>query len=165
MREIEIIGDIAIVTLTKGHRCVIDAKDVSLVSSYSWYAEEKKTTVYAKTSYRDGEKYKSIFMHRLLLRPDDGKFCDHIDHDGLNNRRSNLRVCTIRENLANSRLRATSSSGYKGVYWEKDRGKWRAQIGFNGKKIKLGRYDTPEEAHKAYVKASQELYGEFSCAG
>lgn len=109
----------------------------------------------------DGKRF---LCHRIvymlfneLLTSDE--LIDHIDGNPLNNCINNLRIASQKENLRNSKKRKSNTSGFKGV--SKHRNKWLSYIGFNSKQIHLGRFDTPEEAHAAYCKASKELHGEF----
>jgi hypothetical protein len=89
---------------------------------------------------------------------------DHIDGNPRNNRLANLRVATNSQNQGNSRRRRHSASGFKGAYYHKPSGRWRAAIRKDGVRIQLGRFDTPEEAHAAYCKAAAALHGEFARA-
>ena len=103
------------------------------------------------------------YLHRFIL----GEACaglqvDHIDGNGLNDQQPNLRVCTKAENGCNQQLRKTTISGFKGVSWITDEQRWRAQIGVGGRRLHLGRFDTPEEAHAAYCAAAIRSYGEFA---
>jgi len=86
---------------------------------------------------------------------------DHRDCDGLNNRRSNLRLATMVQNMLNQGCRRDNASGFKGVTWDKGRSKWRAQIALNKKRHYLGLFDEPEAAHAAYAEASVKFHGEF----
>lgn len=88
-------------------------------------------------------------------------YLDHIDGDPLNNRISNLREASASGNARNRRIPVTNKSGYKGVCWKKDKGKWCAQIWIGDKRKFVGYFDTPEAAHKAYCAAAQSQYGEF----
>lgn len=88
---------------------------------------------------------------------------DHADRNFYNNRFNNLRLATKRQNQCNQRVRVDNKSGSKGVTWEKNRSKWRAQIQINGKHLFLGRYKTKEEACNAYQKAAYKYHGEFAC--
>ena len=90
---------------------------------------------------------------------------DHINHDGLNNRRSNLRICSRSENLQNQRRRSDNRSGYKCVSFYKRTGKWRAYIMINGKETHLGYFDSPETAYMKYLEASEDLHGEYGFPG
>jgi hypothetical protein len=89
---------------------------------------------------------------------------DHINRDTTDNRWVNLRLATISENGANAKMRCDNKSGFKGVSWGADRGKWGAYIQVNSKSIGLGRYDILEDAVEAYKAASEKYFGEFAVA-
>jgi len=89
---------------------------------------------------------------------------DHVNHNGLDNRRSNLRLATIQENQFNRQIqKTTKSSQYKGVSWETKQNKWRPSIKFNNQNIHLGSFTSEEDAARAYDKVAKELFGEFCC--
>ncbi len=108
----------------------------------------------------DGRRYK---CHRLAWLHVFGQWpkgsLDHINNNPADNRIANLRIATRGQNAANSRLRWTNSSGFKGITRQK--GLWRAQIRSGGRAYRLGLFRSPEEAHAAYCSAAQELFGEF----
>lgn len=161
-RPIRVDGDLAYITLTKGYEAVIDAADVHLVDGVNWYANTDGNTVYAQRgAYANGAQ-KTTRLHRVLMGVNDELLVDHIDGDGLNNRRSNLRLATREQNNRNQRLVKRNSSGFKGVSWDKKERKWLAQIRVDGRSRNLGRYKTPEQAHAAYCAASLKIYGEFA---
>lgn len=141
---------------------VVDLIDAYTVSKYRWYPHKKGNNVYARTILvrEDGSSHR-MRMHVLIMQPPEGMEVDHKDRDGLNNRRENLRLATPTQNRTNSRQR-DSGSLYRGVQWEDDRARWRAAINADGKKIRLGRYKTPEEAARAYDAAARKLHGEFA---
>lgn len=143
--------------LTKGHTVVICAEDVHLVSPWNWSAIVRTHTVYAQRTASG----RSVLMHRVITNAPPGMEVDHINGDGLDNRRSNLRLATHAQNLRNQRVCRDNRSGFKGVCWDKSRCAWKAQIRLGGKNSNIGRFATPEEAHAAYVAASAELHGEF----
>ena len=164
-RPIRVDGDLAYITLTKGYEAVIDAADVHLVDGFNWYANTDGHTVYAQRgAYANGAQ-KTTRLHRVLMGVHGDLLVDHIDGDGLNNRRSNLRVATHAQNQRNQRLVKRNSSGFKGVSWDKEERNWLAQIRVDGNSRKLGRYKTPEQAHAAYCAASLKIYGEFARHG
>ena len=102
-------------------------------------------------------------MHRLILDAPDGAQVDHIDHDSLNNQRSNLRLCTCSENQRNRRGRPkNNTSGYIGVAWYRRCGRWGSQIWVNGKDHWLGLFDDPAEAARVRDAAAKRLHGEFA---
>ena len=102
-------------------------------------------------------------MHReiLGLRYGDGKQVDHIDGNGLNNQKSNVRICTRSQNAFNRKL-VSSNSGRKGVTWHKTVGMWEAQIRKDGKNIYLGCFQDKENAATAYDIAAEKMFGEFA---
>lgn len=108
---------------------------------------------------------KHFYLHRFIMGVSGrGDIVDHINGDIYDNRRQNLRVCNKADNAHNMRcLSRHNSSGYKGVYFETFTKKWRAQIQFNGARIRLGRFETPIEAAEAYDKKAKELFGEYAC--
>lgn len=92
----------------------------------------------------------------------EGMDTDHIDGDGLNNQRSNLRVCTHAENTRNVKMHKDNTSGFKGVCLHKATGKWRVEIMTNGKKVNIGLFVSKFDAHEAYVEACIKYHGNFS---
>jgi hypothetical protein len=87
---------------------------------------------------------------------------DHIDKNKLNNAWNNLRAASRAQNLTN--VAARSATGFKGVYWDKRRKKWKSHITHNRKTINLGRFNSPEAAHAAYMAKATELFQEFASA-
>ncbi len=162
-REIIVTGDIATVPLTRGFSATIDAADVALVVGYNWFAVVQDHTVYAVRRVHGVKgRGSKISMHRQIMSPSAKHQVDHIDLDGLNNRRVNMRLCSVAENARNRRRSAANTSGLKGVCWSRAARKWQAGIKIDGKQTHLGLYDTPEAAHAAYAKASAALHGAFS---
>lgn len=107
---------------------------------------------------RTQKRQRKIYLHSVIA-PD---CTDHINGNGLDNRKANLRPATRSQNGANSRLSSRSTSGYKGVSYDRARGSWKAQIGFRGENRFLGRYPTAEQAAAAYDAAAQELFGAYA---
>lgn len=152
------------IPLTQGFVAIVDAADYEWLSQWNWAILKRGPLLYAKRNAWLGDgKRRSVQMHRLVLGLTDPSIhIDHIDGNGLNNTRGNLRICTQQENMRNRRLNSNSTSGYKGVSWYKDRAKWHAQIVVNGKYHHLGHFITAEEAARAYDAAAIELHGEFA---
>jgi hypothetical protein len=145
------------IALTKGYFATVDAADYEWLSKYKWTALVTGAKVYAIRA----EKGKTILMHREIMNAPAGMVVDHIDGNGANNRRTNLRLCTRAQNLYNSKPRA-SRSQYKGVRFEKRTGKWIAEITHRGKKHYLGAFDNEIEAAHAYDQKARTLFGEFA---
>lgn len=153
------------IPLTQGKVATVDDEDYEWLSQWKWcYQHDYSTgnTGYAVRSDPENPARKTL-MHRLLLDLQKGQVCDHINGDGLDNRRANLRPCSTQQNICNKRKRSTgSSSRFKGVSWDRSMGRWRAQISPRGTTILLGYYDAEKQAAKAYDVAAQEHYGEFA---
>jgi hypothetical protein len=160
-RRIRIEGDLAYVPLTKGYEAIIDVADIPLVEAHNWYAHVQSHAVYAECSLQRNKNRHALIMHRVIMGDPAGFDIDHRDGDGLNNRRSNLRIATRAQNLHNQRIVRRNTSGFKGVSWNKRDHKWQARIYVNNKQFSLGYHATPELAHAAYCEASARLHGEF----
>lgn len=149
------------IKLTQGKVAIVDDEDFEFLSQWKWYVHGSgPRTCYAERK-SEGD-HKRVPMHRVIMNTPKGLFTDHINGNGLDNRRCNLRICTTAENQYNARRRHSNRSGFKGVYYDKAVGKWRAAITINQKKIHLGRKDTPQEAHQLYVEAAKKHFGEFA---
>lgn len=104
---------------------------------------------------------RTLYLHRLVLQPPKGVPVDHINGDGLDNRKENLRLSSYSENSYNRRLPTHNTSGQKGVYWAKLQNKWHARIGVDGKRVHLGFFDSFEEACAVFQAAAQKYHGVF----
>lgn len=165
-KKIRIVEDLAYVPLTKGLEAVIDASDVDLVGAFKWFARIKKdATSYAvrRAIGSDGQTF-DVYMHRVIAQTPAEFDTDHIDGNGLNNRRSNLRYATKSQNMHNARKRKDNTSGFKGVCWHKSSGKWMARIRLGGKQHHIGSFSTVQAAHEAYSQMASRLHGEFARA-
>jgi hypothetical protein len=161
-RPIRIDGDVAYVTLTKGYECVIDAADAHLFDGYNWKAHICGRLVYGVRNHYTGEKWVSHRMHKIIMGDIGTKEVDHIDGDGLNNRRANLRAVTHAQNMKNQRLRSDNKSGCPGVAFHKRDGVWQAYIDNDGVRHNLGYHKCITSAAAAYREASAKLHGEFA---
>lgn len=131
-------------------------EDYDKIKNHSWYLSNNG---YIQTRIND----KIVGIHRLIMGVNDDKCVDHIDHDTLNNKRENLRICSIQENTFNQLNRDDSISGRIGVVPTKNGEKWVAQIGYNGNNIRLGTFENKEDAIKARRQAEEKYFGEFQC--
>ena len=126
---------------------------------------------YASKSIRRNSKWTTISMHRIIMKRILGRELksheqiDHINNDGFDNRRENLRMASSSQNCANQSLASNSTIGYKGVTHAKGRNGYMARIMVRGKRLYLGTYKTPELAHEAYCKAAEQYFGEFANYG
>lgn len=157
------------IPLNNKKNAFVSDEDFEFLNQWKWYAKEDGNAWYAVRNQSIGrvqgkQKLKMILMHRLVLSRklgrEDFELTDHIDGNGLNNCRDNLRSATRKENGEN-RKRANknnSSSGIRGVYWNKNARKWQAAISHNGKYIHLGMFDDIIKAEKAVVVARNDLF-------
>lgn len=164
------LSSYCIIQLTKGQYAIIDAADYPLVRGRKWHSEWNSHTqsYYAKSSKYGGlvdgkKKIITTRMHRLILGLTDWHItADHINPAAtLDNRRYNLREATRTQNRRNSRIQKNNTSGFKGVYKSRFGKPWYAMICVDRKLIKLGSFDTIEEAAESYEKASLLYHKEF----
>ena len=132
-------------------RALIDLEDVDKVKEYKWHISHgyvRSTTA-------------NMFLHRLIMDCPEEMVIDHINHDPLDNRKENLRVCTQQQNCMNRSKTSKNTSGTVGVCWHKGIGKWVARIKINGKYKSLGSYNDLENAIQARKNAEIEYFGEY----
>ncbi len=146
--------------IVSGQTVMIDEEDINIFNSFSWSITSKG---YVRSTISFSKKQlKTIFLHRLIMNIEDSKLqVDHINHNKLDNRKSNLRLCTNQENQRNTKAK-TGVSEYKGVYFAEK--KWRSEIYINGKKDRLflGCFNLEEDAACAYDMAAIHYFGEFA---
>lgn len=145
------------IQLTKGFVAVIDDQDFDWLNRWKWHASFNGGLPYAK-SQRNNRR---ISMHRLITGATSDQIVDHKNRDSLDNRRCNLRIVTSSQNMANRRK--NSRSKYKGIWFDRQRRRWRAAIEFNGKRYSLGRFKEPVQAALAYDQAARKIHGSFAC--
>lgn len=147
------------IPLTRGKFAIVDPEDYNLLSRCKWCAVKDSNTYYAVRSRQN----KQIRMHREIMKVPKHLVCDHINHNGLDNRKNNLRICTKQQNTHNQKPRKTGTSKYKGVDWNKRQRKWRARIYYESRCHYLGYFNNEIDAAKAYDKKARELFKEFAC--
>ena len=146
-----------------GHFALVDNEDFDYLSKFTWYLTKPRTVSYAIRNRlaSEGKAGETIRMHREILAMPGP--VDHINRNGLDNRRANLRPATESQNSQNRGIRSDNTSGYKGVGIYKPRGNWRARISPEpGVRITVGYFDTPLEAAIAYDAAAVKYHGEFA---
>jgi len=143
------------IELTQGKVAMVDDEDFEELNKYKWCVNKIGNAFYAMGSTRGVKPRTAISMHRAITNAPKGMMVDHIDGDGLNNCRSNLRIVTNRQNMQNMHI--SKSSIYPGVDWQKDRGKWQSRISIKGKSKYLGRFDVEADAYAAYLKALEGI--------
>jgi hypothetical protein len=149
------------IPLSKGKFAIIDREDLEFVMRYKWHCRisgKYKSTYYAHSG---SGGVLGIKMHTYILNCPAGMIVDHINGNGLDNRRSNIRICTYQENAYNRKKPTRGKSRFKGVHLTKD-GKWQVEIKQNKKTIYVGRFSTEIEAARAYNAKALELHGEFA---
>lgn len=166
IRRNQILGELVTQSMATAHieiplsnwhePALVDIDDFDVVSGYTW-RQRKKPADWVRYAHATKRK-KLVVMHTLLTG---WSLVDHINRNGLDNRRSNLRPATTAENARNSKLYENNTSGYRGVSWHKRDRCWRTQIKVSGKLLELGRFQSPEEAARAYDEASLRYHGEF----
>jgi hypothetical protein len=148
------------IPLTRGMFALVDDEDFEYLNQFKWYAHKDSATYYAMRK----KNRKDVRMHRVILGITEPKvFGDHIDHNGLNNQRSNLRIATPAQNQRNKASRKGSSSKYLGVAnYPKKNKPWGATISSNNKHYHLGHFAKEEDAARAYNEAAIKYHGEFA---
>jgi hypothetical protein len=152
------------IPLTKGCVALVDDEDYEELSKYKWYAWGGivSRTAYAQRNIKRMDGNTTIFMHRSIVIVPHGMVIDHIDGNGLNNQRSNLRICTRSENMRNQQLHRNNTSGFKGVGWDAKRGFWKASIKIEGRQVHLGTFHDKRKAADAYDNAAELHHGIFA---
>jgi len=157
------------IPLTQGQVALVDNEDYERVSKFNWYAlwtpntKSFRATRRSNIDERESGRKSAIYMHRVIMNAPPEMEVDHINHDTLNNQKSNLRLCTRTENNRNQRkLSGNFSSQYKGVSWHQLAQKWRVQIQDNNKRRHLGLFTDETDAARVYNKAAREMFGEYA---
>ena len=156
-------GESLRIPLTRGKFAIVDSNDRAIVQPFRWHAQcwnsrrDDSRLWYAAT----WEGGKLILMHRLIIGAPDGSLVDHRDFDGLNNRRGNLRTCSLSDNNRHAR-QPLGASGFRGVKWDRTNAKWRSRIQVDKVEIHLGMHEDKVAAAHAYDIAAKRYHGEFA---
>lgn len=149
------------IKLSKGMFAIIDREYFDRVSAFKWHASHngKNGFIAKRTIYLNGNS-SGIYMHRFIMNSPKGMVVDHINHNQLDNKKENLRICTLGENNCNTRRKANK---YKGVHKRHPLKKWSAKITYKGNQIALGVFKTAKAGAIAYNEAAKKYHGEFAC--
>lgn len=150
------------------YRAIVDDEDFDELNKYNWSVKVRPHTCYAFVSQKINGKYINNHMHNFIINAPLGMICDHINHDGLDNRKENLRVCTFSQNSINKRSRKKSSSKYLGVHLTRYKYKdkvyeyWRAEVNLKGKRLNSKYFKSEIDAAKHYDILAKIHFGEFA---
>ncbi len=148
------------IQLTQGLFAKVDAEDAVSVGAFKWRSTIRATGAYAVRAVRTSDGRRTcMYMHKFITGY---AITDHINGDGLDNRRCNLREATRSENMHNMRRPSDNVSGYKGVCWDRRTSSWKSYIRFNGRYKQLGRFPNPIDAAVAYDMAARKTFGEYA---
>lgn len=154
-----------VIKLPQNKVVIVDDEDFDHLNQWKWNIHTTKWTSYAKRiNYNSNGTKTIVYMHRQIMGVTDRSIvCDHIDHNGLNNQRSNLRVCSVSQNNSNRTIKkGKTTSRFLGVYFYKPRNKFVAKLTNNHKSNHLGYFTSEVEAALAYNKKAIETHGEFA---
>ena len=151
------------IILTKGKVALVDEANYNWLNQWKWYASRGSNTWYAVRTSRENGRRIEICMHRKILGLEfrDGLITDHINRNGLDNQRENLRITNKSGNAHNSKLPISNTSGYKGVSWNKRDKYYETYIAINGKRIRLGYYYSFQKAIQARLQAEKKYKKEI----
>lgn len=152
--EYDLTGEYGIGYLNDGRFFQFDKEDYERIKEFKWIVNSDGYVLKANNCNES--------MHRFLMGYPKGMEVDHINHNKLDNRKSNLRICTHQQNVMNIERKKKSNSGHKGIFYSEKYNKYLAHIGYNKKLIHLGTFDTLEEALEVRKKAELEYFGEFA---
>jgi len=147
------------IKLTQRKYATVDDEDFAYLNQWKWFYHDGY--VLRNLKRIKGKNQKKISMHRLIAQTPNDMYTDHINGNGLDNRRNNLRICTNQQNGMNRKVNINNTSGYKGVSWHKKGKKWQVQIKAE-KFLYLGLFKSKIQAAKAYNQKALKLFGEYA---
>lgn len=150
------------IPLTQGKVALVDDDIYEWANRYKWHAHRINHTYYAHRTTGYGPSKKLVQLHREIMNTPAGVYVDHVNGDGLDCRRINMRHATASENARNTSKRSDNTSGFKGVSYVKNRSMWEARIKVNQRQYFLGHFQAPEDAARAYDEAARKYFGEFA---
>lgn len=153
------------VPLRGGRFALVDLDDAKLVLSHKWHLVKTGSdglNYAGSSSAREVGSRQGITLHRFLMGHREGHFIDHINGDGLDNRRENLRWCKHSENIRNQRKRSGTTSRFKGVWRDRSKGLWQVGIEQDGHQLFLGSFQDEERAARQYDRAARLIFGPFA---
>jgi len=151
------------IPLTQGKIALVDGEDYERVNQYKWQVAKRKNCWYAIHDFKKHMKDKTdaVLMHRFILSSKKGEEIDHINNNGLDNRKSNLRKVSHSQNMMNQR-KTHGTSKYKGVSWITEKKKWDVRLQYNKKQIRMGYFIDEIEAAKCYDNLAKAIFGEYA---
>ena len=161
--DFDLSGEYGIAYDNKGCSFIFDKEDYDKIKPYYWRVHHNNF-VSMTICNRKTKTNKQYLLHRFLMNPNDIQEVDHINHNPLDNRKSNLRVVIVAQNQMNSNRSIRNTSGIKGVNWNPKEKKWRVRISVNGKRISLGSFADYQDAVKCREEAEMKYYGEYRYA-
>jgi hypothetical protein len=150
------------IPLTRGMVALVDDADYEALSHWSWSIHDNGRQMYAKRRSNVAGHDNVVKMHRQLMLPDPGQVVDHINGNGLDNRKANLRIASKSNNGANRSKTIVNTSGYKGVFWHAQTRKWLVKVKRGGRQHYVGIFSDPIDAALAYDARAIELFGEYA---
>lgn len=151
------------IKLTQDKIAFVDDEESPRLSLFRWYANHERGRWYVRRQSRhESGKQVGIKLHREIVNAKPGQIVDHINGNGLDNRKENLRICNDSENQRNKRIGSSNKSGYKGVCWISSRGKWKVYVQVDKKRIHLGYFENLIDAALAYNQGAMKHHGVFA---
>jgi len=153
------------IDLTQGQKAIVDDEDFEKLNRYKWHVLWNKDTksFYAMRSIYNGKEWKTTLMARIIMNASPDRQVDHINHDTLDNRKSNLRLVNYQQNQFNQMSHnKNKTSQYKGVSYDRTMHKWRTRICKDGVRYFLGRFKNEKKAAMAYNEAARRMFGEYA---